>query len=135
MAKHNDVGATGENIATAYLADRGYSILERNYTRKWGEIDIIARKGQKIHFVEVKTTSRLPAGQAGETKWEVSRENEEYYRPEENVHPQKLKRLVRAIETYIAEKEYEGEWQLDVLTVELFIKDKKAVCGLLENVL
>ena len=44
-------GEIGENIAVRFLMKHGFSILERNYTKKWGEIDIIAKKDGKIYFI------------------------------------------------------------------------------------
>ncbi|MBX4181397.1 YraN family protein, partial [Candidatus Parcubacteria bacterium] len=56
------LGDIGENIACDFLKNRGYTIVERNYLRKWGEIDIVARKGEVIHFVEVKSVSGVSHG-------------------------------------------------------------------------
>ena len=53
-----EIGRLGEEAVCKYLADRGYSIVERNYRIKGGEIDIIAENGDYIAFVEVK--SRKP---------------------------------------------------------------------------
>ena len=50
------VGEIGENVASEYLKKKGFKILERNYWKKWGELDIIAQKGDVIHFVEVKNS-------------------------------------------------------------------------------
>lgn len=51
-----ELGKIGEDIATEYLIEKGYAIIERNYNLHRGcEIDIIARKGTSIHYVEVKT--------------------------------------------------------------------------------
>ena len=51
-----ELGRIGEDIATQYLIDKGFTIIERNYNLHHGcEIDIIARKGTCIHYVEVKT--------------------------------------------------------------------------------
>ena len=52
------IGQLGEDIACKFLMKHGFSILERNYTKKWGEIDVIAEKGKKLYFVEVKSVSR-----------------------------------------------------------------------------
>ena len=52
------IGQIGEDCACRYLVERGFKIIERNYLKKWGEIDIIAKKKKKIHFVEVKAVSR-----------------------------------------------------------------------------
>jgi putative endonuclease len=50
-----NTGCLGEEIAVAYLRHKGYSIVERNYRRRFGEIDIIAKDGETVVFVEVKT--------------------------------------------------------------------------------
>ena len=50
-------GEIGENIAVKFLMKHGFSILDRNYTKKWGEIDIVAEKDNKISFIEVKSVS------------------------------------------------------------------------------
>ncbi len=47
-------GKKGEEIASAYLIENGYKILERNYTCPLGEIDIIAKKDGRLVFIEVK---------------------------------------------------------------------------------
>ena len=52
------IGDTGEEVACKYLEARGFKVLERNYLRKWGEIDIIAEKAKRLYFVEVKSVSR-----------------------------------------------------------------------------
>lgn len=122
------VGELGEKTACQFLMKQGFTIRERNYWQKWGEIDIVAQKGNMLHFVEVKTVSR-------ENVRDVPRETLEGYRPEENVHPQKLERLSRTIQTYLLEKEYEGEWQFDVLTVLLDVERRKAKCRYIENVI
>lgn len=55
MEEHIKTGWIGEEIASRYLEERGYKILERNYTKSKLEADIIAQKGEYIVFVEVKT--------------------------------------------------------------------------------
>lgn len=120
----SEVGRIGEGIAARYLEGRGYRVIGRNYRKKWGELDLIAQKGSKIHFVEVKTVTRG-------TEPKVSRET---YRPEDNVHPQKLKRIYRAIESYLSEKDMSQEWVIDVVTVELDRAKRIGRCRLIENV-
>jgi putative endonuclease len=50
-----DIGSYGENIALKYLLDKGYILLRKNYRTKCSEIDIILKKKDVLHFVEVKT--------------------------------------------------------------------------------
>ena len=113
-------GEIGENIAVKFLVKQSFSILERNYTKKWGEIDIIAKKDKKLYFVEVKSVSRPDLEN-------VTRETLDQYHPEDNMHPWKLKRLSRTIQTYLLSKNLDDiEWQGDLLVVFLDLKGKKA---------
>ncbi len=48
-------GRTGEDLAVSYLENHGYTIVERNFRMRMGEIDIIARDGEHLVFIEVKT--------------------------------------------------------------------------------
>ncbi|NQV93283.1 YraN family protein [Candidatus Kaiserbacteria bacterium] len=125
---HNEVGKLGEKTASMFLMKRGFNILEQNYWKKWGEIDIIAKNKGKLHFIEVKTVSR-------ENIRDVSRETIDEYRPEDNLHEKKLKRLSRTIQTYLLEKDYEGEWQFDVVAVFLDIENREAKCRYIEDVI
>lgn len=123
-------GEIGENIAVKFLMKHGFSILDRNYTKKWGEIDIVAEKSGKIHFVEVKSVSSFVSTQdvPHETQKSVIRETKDSYRPEENMHPYKMQRMARTIQTYLLNKRIpeEKEWQVDLLVVYLDLNNKKA---------
>lgn len=120
-SKTQKTGEIGENVAVRFLVKHGYAIVERNYTKKWGEIDIVAEKGNKLYFIEVKSVSAhlytqgLPYGTND-------------YRAEDNMHPWKLKRLARTIQTYLMSdrKGGEREWQVDLLVVYLDLENKKA---------
>lgn len=50
-------GLKGENIASNFLLEKGFSILDKNFRLKFGEIDLVAKKGNTIHIIEVKTKS------------------------------------------------------------------------------
>jgi putative endonuclease len=121
-------GEEGEGVAVKFLEKHGYSILDRNYTKKWGEIDIVAEKNEKIYFVEVKSVT-------GNLKM-VTRETLDAYRPEDNMHPWKLKRLSRAIQTYImSHKLDDREWQVDLLVVYLDREARQARVKVVKDII
>src|SRR5665647_568897 len=93
-------GEIGENIAVRFLVKHGFLILDRNYTKKWGELDIVAKKDKKLYFIEVKSVSRETLNKIDD------------YRPEDNMHPWKMKRLSRTIQTYLLSKNIgeDEEW-------------------------
>ncbi len=122
-----ETGRIGESIAAQFLERKGFTILDRNYRKPWGEIDIIAEKGGVVRFVEVKTISR-------ENMEDISREISEY-RPEEQVHAFKLKKVARTAETYMIAHKDNREFQIDVVGVLLNKKTRRARCRLFEQVL
>lgn len=135
--KKQKIGRIGENIAVKYLKNKGFSIICLNYRKKYGEIDIIAQKGEILHFIEVKTVSHENfASFLGDSSNNVSRETD-HYRPEDNIHPYKLKRLARTIQVYLLEKftKSEPEWQFDAITVRLDMKTRRAKVKFLENII
>ena len=85
-----ELGAEGEARARAYLLGKGAKILEMNYRRPTGEIDIIARQGRTLLFVEVKRRSSLRFG-----------------RPSEAVNRQKQAHILRTAQLYLQEKRLE----------------------------
>lgn len=127
------IGRLGEDIATKYLQNKGFSIICQNYRKKCGEIDIIAKKGGITHFVEVKTVTHE---NIGDLKKNVPRVTD-HYRPEDNIHPFKLKRLARTIQLYLFEKTLHGspEWIFDVITVRVDTKTRMARVELLPNII
>lgn len=124
------LGDIGENVACEFLKRRGFEIVEKNYLRKWGEIDIVARKGSVIHFVEVKSVTRPTEQSFGRRAHGTSG-----YRPEDNMHPWKLKRLARAMQTYLLEKDLDCDWQLDLVTVKIDTESRKARAEIVENII
>lgn len=62
MLNNRETGRLGENFARKYLLEKGYSILQQNYSTKYGEIDIIAKDGTLIVFIEVKTRRGISFG-------------------------------------------------------------------------
>ncbi|MBI4121597.1 MAG: YraN family protein [Candidatus Ryanbacteria bacterium] len=156
MEKYSEkrrLGNLGEDVACLFLVKQEYRILDRNYLRKWGELDVVAKLSDTIHFIEVKTVVSHETSQesvsrdvsresftAKDLKIEVSRETDQsrydQYRPEENVHYWKQKRIMRAIQTYILEKKFsdDQEWQIDIITVRLDFHVKTATINHIENV-
>ena len=127
-SKTQKTGEIGENVAVKFLMKHGFAILDRNYTKKWGEIDIIAEKSNKIYFIEVKSVSRI-------TLEDISNEIDQYH-PEDNMHPWKMKRLSRVIQTYLLSKKLDDiEWQVDLLVVFLDLKNKKARVKVVKDII
>jgi putative endonuclease len=123
----NEIGGYGEKIAAKYLEKLGFVIVETNYLKKWGEIDIVARGTGKIRFIEVKTVSY-------ETKQDMQTAiSRGTWRPEENVHKAKMQRLNRAIESWILENKCDEEWEIDIIAVRLVLREKYATVKYLPN--
>ena len=123
-------GDLGEKVTQQYLVEHDFSIVEVNYWRKWGEIDIIAKDtNDVIHFIEVKTVSH-------ETKDEL--ENavaHETWRPEEQVTERKLHQIHKAIQTWLSENDYMGEFKIDVVAVRIVPRETYATINFIENVM
>jgi len=100
MAHHNELGKTGEQLATKYLVSIGYEILARNYYYDKAEIDIIARTGDTLVIVEVKTR------------------NSDYFGdPQEFVKSSKIKLLVKAANEYVISNDLDVEIRFDIIAV------------------
>lgn len=113
-------GDEGEEVAFSYLKDHGYKILERNYSNRFGEVDIVAKYDKTIIFVEVKTR-RNPL------------ESDLY--PERNVDWRKQRKLIRTAEYYLIKNKYPDDtsWQIDVVGVELDTAQRMANLRHLKN--
>lgn len=113
-----EIGALGEKVAAEYLRRHKLAVVETNYTRKTGEIDVIARGEESegtLHFVEVKTivVDEFPVGSpANDT-----------YDPSANLHETKVRKVARTGEWYVLEHNWEGEWQVDGCLVWLRRRD------------
>lgn len=94
-------GLLGEDSAIKYLQNKGYKILERNYSTKMGEIDIIAEKDGVIVFVEVK-----------------NRENNRYGEPIEAVSKEKQRKIIASANYYIVKKKlFDHALRFDVISI------------------
>ena len=95
-------GKKGEELAARFLKKSGYKILEKNFKKPYGEIDIIAQKGENIAFVEVKT-----------------RKSDIYGTPAEFVTAKKQLRLKKAAYAYIQKNNLDAEFTFDIIEVYL----------------
>ncbi len=99
MARHNDLGKWGEQLAVDMLVTKGYAIAERNWRTGDMEIDIVAMKGARIVFVEVKTRS------------------DNGFDPADAVDRRRMMRMVRAADSYVRSHGIPHEVQFDVVFV------------------
>ena len=96
-----ELGKLGEDIATNYLKQKGYIVLDRNFESRQGEIDIIAIDGKEIVFVEVKT-----------------RTNTKFGFPSEAVNKIKQKHMLQTIKYYLFNRNLNDEFvRIDVIEV------------------
>ena len=110
-----EVGNLGESVACEYLRRHGFTIRDRNITKKTGELDVVAEKENTLHFVEVKTVlaNDLPD----------ERSTGDRYDPSLNLHEAKVRKVARTGEWYVLEKKWEGDWQVDGCLVWLRRRD------------
>jgi putative endonuclease len=99
---HLETGRLGEEIARKHLEQKGYKIIEQNYKTKYGEIDLIARKGKELIFVEVRT-----------------KKGENYGLPEDTINKKKLKKIWLNTKAYMAIKKWRGLSRIDAICVVL----------------
>ncbi len=141
-SKKQKIGSTGEKFAEMFLVKRGFKILELNFSCRFGEIDIIVKKDNRIHFIEVKSVT-VP--RETENNVEISikpivshetdiktvkntvsretflKENKKMINPFGNISFFKIKRLLKTAEIYSNLKKVprETRWQVDGIGVYL----------------
>lgn len=97
------LGHYGETFAASVLEEKGYRILTRNFRCKEGEIDLIAEKGQRLCFIEVKTRQSVRFGVAAES-----------------VTKEKQRRIRRSAAIYLRQHP-QGQKKLDFQVMEIYI--------------
>ena len=100
MAEHNQLGKKGEELAVNFLIENDYSIMERNYRYQKAEVDIIAKKGDFLAVIEVKTRSTINFGN-----------------PQDFVKPKQIQRLVKAIDQYVETNNLDMEVRFDIVAI------------------
>lgn len=100
MAQHNELGKKGEQLAVDFLEQKGYAILERNYRFNKAEVDIIAKTGDILAIIEVKTRSTTDFGN-----------------PQDFVKPKQIQRLVTAVNEYVNINALDLEVRFDIIAI------------------
>ena len=104
------LGKWGEEQAARHLVAAGCSIVATNWRCPAGEVDLIARDGEALAFVEVRT-----------------RRGTAYGTPEESVTARKLAHMIDVARTYIQEQGWEGTWRLDVVAIQVQRPDPPSI--------
>ena len=99
--KSTEIGNAGEDRAASFLAGQGFEIMERNWKTRFCEIDIVARRGGIVYFVEVKTRASARYG-AGI----------------EYVTPKKVQQMSFAAEFWVQAHKWKGQYQLAALGID-----------------
>lgn len=100
MAQHNSFGKEGEEVARLFLQKKGYAILESNWRSQHKEIDIIARDGNTLVIVEVK-----------------SRKQGSLTSPEDAVDIRKIRNLVKAADSYVKSHNLDLDVRFDIIAM------------------
>lgn len=130
VTKKRLLGDFGELNARMFLVKHGFKIIRSNYTKRCGEIDIIARKNDSIHFIEVKTVSRETIyGNQSFSK------GQSVYRPGENVDRIKLLKIQKTANLFILENNLNNiDFQIDLITVVFVRGWERPLIEYFENV-
>lgn len=118
-------GELGEAIVCKHFTNRGFRVVTRNFTQKWGEIDLVVEKDGMTHFVEVKSITR---------EGDSLSLTHEGFRPEDQMHGAKQRRLARTIETYLSLCPV-NRWRFDVACVYIDRTRRLAKVRVLEDVI
>lgn len=118
------IGARGELAAAKYLKKIGYQIIQTNFAntsgRRLGEIDIIAKDGQELVFVEVKTRTFIKNSQP---------------LPEESITSAKLYKMNKAVSFYITKNRlFESSYRFDAITLLADPTKKTAILKHMKNI-
>jgi putative endonuclease len=96
------LGRRGEELAARQLAAKGYEIVARNWRCETGELDLVARDGECLVLVEVRTRRGRAMGS-----------------PEGSITATKQARLIALSEAYVQENGWDGDWRIDVVAIEM----------------
>ena len=115
MSNHIELGKQGESIAAEFLEAKGYRILDRNWRKQKGEIDIIAMYNGELVFIEVKTSAN---------QWSI---------PDAKVNAKKLKMLGDTAFAYMEDQGYNWSFRIDIVSI-IISKDQPVRIEHYENI-
>lgn len=123
MDKKQNLGKFGEDLACEYLVNKGYKIIERNFRKPWGEIDIISKSPDKVLvFVEVKAMKKLDKF-GNSAIAELSTDDSAGLKPEDHLTSTKLEKIKRTASLYVGNNpnliNNRKGWQIDLLAIDL----------------
>lgn len=95
-------GKLGEEIAKEFLKNKGYKIIEQNYKTKYGEIDLVCRKGGELVITEVRTKT-----------------GEDFGTPEESLNKKKVKKVWLNALAYVGKNNWKGNYRVDAVCIVL----------------
>lgn len=118
--ENRKLGDRAEDMVVEYACGRGWKILARNWEKPWGEIDIVAREGATVLFIEVKA-------QSAPSPW---------FKPEDHFDFRKRERLTRTCQSYLLENGYDddADYRIDLAAVEMDHADPAEQIRYYENV-
>lgn len=93
-------GSWGEVVAATTISAAGYEVIGQNVRTPYGEIDIIAQRGETMVFFEVKTRSK-----------------DDFGNPEEAIDAKKIEHLINAALYFIEQRNFNGEWRIDLIAI------------------
>lgn len=116
--RNKNVGFTGEELASKYLISRGFKVIERNFKKRYTEIDIVGIESGILVFVEVKT-----------------RLGNKFGTPQEAITPWKIKSLIRSAQYYkLLHPDFPDALRIDVVSVSLISESQAGNISWYKNV-
>lgn len=120
VTERTQLGLAAEEAVAQHLTQAGFRVLDRNWRRPWGELDIIADKQGVVHFIEVKASRRQVAG----------------FDPFLRADGRKMHKVKRTALTWLSAHRYgpDTEWQMDIASVIMDSALPKPAIELFENI-
>lgn len=138
MENNSSIGRIGEEIACAFLTTNGFKVLERNFRRPWGELDVIAKDKKGILvFIEVKTmrfNDPLADRQGSDDRKNIAQIR---ISPEDNMNASKLRKTKKIAEMYANENpkmiDERSGWRIDLIAISIFGTTNLSLTDLIKN--